>query len=95
MTFSSIATEREPPTLTCPTSVSRVTDPGECSASVSFSNVISASDNCDQNPSITCDPLSGSTFNGSVDIVTCKAEDESGNIDLCNFTLTVLGKKHE
>ena len=95
MPFFSTATEREPPSLSCPTSITLETDPGQCSANVSFSHMINATDNCDQNPSITCNPMSGSSFNVSADIVTCAAEDASGNIGLCNFTLSVIGEINE
>ena len=81
----------EAPSLDCPMNIIVESDPGVCSANVSFSDMVNATDNCDPDPTITCYPMSGSSFNISVDTVTCLAEDESGNVGSCNFSVIVEG----
>ena len=82
----------EAPSLDCPMNIIVESDPGVCSANVSFSDMVNATDNCEQSLNITCNPMSGSTFNTSVrGIVTCVTEDESGNDASCNFSVTVIG----
>ena len=83
--------DTEAPPIVCPMKITVETDPGVCSTNGSFSDMVYATDNCDPDPTITCSPMSGSTFNTSGDIVTCMAEDGSGNVGYCNFSVIVAG----
>lgn len=75
-----------PPTITCPGNMVRPTDPGQCSAGVSYS--VAATD--DQ-PGLTvvCAPPSGSVFTKGMTTVNCTATDAAGNKATCSFTVTV------
>jgi hypothetical protein len=55
---------------------------------VTFS--VTATDDMDPAPTITCDPASGSTFPLGTTTVTCTAVDASGNDSTCSFTVTVV-----
>ena len=85
-----IFTDKEPPSIDCPMDMTVCTDPGECSANVDFS--VNATDNCDENPWITCNHPSGSSFDVGNHTVMCSAEDESGNRPNCSFYVTLEGK---
>ncbi len=60
---------------------------GEDGAVVEFD--VTASDDCDPSPQVTCDPASGSTFPPGQTLVTCTAVDSSGNASTCMFTVSV------
>ncbi len=78
-----------PPTIACPGDITVSTDPGQCSAAVTF--VVTATDDRDPNPTIACDPPSGSTFSKGTTTVTCTATDAGGNVsEPCSFTVTVV-----
>ena len=51
--------------------------------------VVTATDNTDANPTVTCSPASGSVFPHGTTTVTCTATDESGNQATASFTVTV------
>jgi hypothetical protein len=51
--------------------------------------VVSATDNCDPNPSVSCSPASGSSFPKGTNTVTCTAMDASGNSSNCMFNVIV------
>ncbi len=72
------------PCLTCPTNIVVPTDPGQCSAVVTFS----AGTNC---PSVTivCNPPSGSTFPKGTNAVYCIATNSSGYFSTCSFDVIV------
>ena len=53
---------------------------------VTFS--VSAIDNCDPSPNVTCTPASGSGFPIGTTTVNCTAKDASENQSACNFTVT-------
>jgi outer membrane protein assembly factor BamB len=75
------------PELQVPDGVTAVTsDPA--GAVVSFD--VSATDNADPNPQITCAPASGSTFPIGETTVTCTATDGAGNTASATFKVTVL-----
>ncbi len=94
--------DTQPPTITCPANITRSTDPGQCSAAVTYPNP-TISDNCPgvgtcsgpvlntNSPSggTLCTPPSGSTFPLGVTTVQCCAEDAAGSFALCSFTITV------
>lgn len=49
-----------------------------------------ASDVCDSNVTVVCVPPSGSLFALGTNTVVCTATDDSGNTNVCTFTVTVL-----
>ena len=51
---------------------------------------VSATDNIDANPELTCEPASGSTFPVGETTVTCTATDSSGNTATARFSVTVV-----
>lgn len=51
---------------------------------------VTAVDECDPAPVVTCDPPSGSTFHIGETMVTCTATDFSGNSSECTFMVTVI-----
>jgi len=55
---------------------------------VSFDG-ITATENCETEPVITCDPESGSFFPIGTTVVTCKAEDFAGNVSSCSFDVNL------
>lgn len=76
-----------PPELQVPDDITAVTsDPA--GAVVSFK--VSATDNADPNPQVTCAPASGSTFPIEETTVTCTATDSAGNTASATFKVTVL-----
>src|SRR5204862_320363 len=80
-------TDAELPTLTCPANISTNTASGTCTRTVNYI-APTASDNC-PSATVSCTPVSGSTFNKGVSTVTCTATDASGNTNTCTFTVTV------
>jgi hypothetical protein len=76
------------PSLACPASVTALevsgTQPGE---TVAFE--VTAADDCDPSPAVTCTPPSGSFFPFGTTWVTCTATDRSGNQSTCRFRVTV------
>ena len=80
------------PSIYCPSNMVANTDPGQCSkTNVTF--VVTAKDDCDPNPVITCNPTNGSTFQKGVTTVNCTATDASGNSTNCSFTVTISDKE--
>jgi HYR domain len=80
------------PTITCPGNISVGTDPGQCSAAVSFS--VTATDQCGSAIIPTCmisDTviMSPHTFPLGTINVFCQATDNANNISACSFTVTV------
>ena len=65
------------------------TNSGSCSAVVYFN--ATATDNCDNSTTVTCNPLSGSTFDMGLTRVNCSAVDTAGNIQEDFFTVNVTG----
>src|SRR6185295_12572228 len=85
--FTVTVTDNEPPVLTCPANIAVSTDPGQCSAVVSFT--ASATDNCPGLGAVTCSPASGTAFPKGSTTVNCSATDAAGNAGSCSFTVTV------
>ncbi|MDC8004566.1 HYR domain-containing protein [Aureisphaera galaxeae] len=77
-----------PPVISCPTDVVTGTDPGLCSAMVTFSDAI-ASDACGVTVAQTDGLPSGSDFPVGVNTVEFTATDANGNTTVCTFTITV------
>jgi len=84
--------DTEAPVITCPSNITRSTDPGTCSATINLS--ASATDNCDSNPTVTgvrsdAQPLTAPYPKGTT-VVTWTATDSSGNTATpCAQTITV------
>jgi hypothetical protein len=80
-------TPNDPPVINCPGNIVKSTDPGLCSAMVSFT--VTATDDCDGTVVPACTPPSGSTFAKGVTSVSCTATDSSSHSSSCSFTVTV------
>jgi hypothetical protein len=81
-----------PPTVTCPASISTVTDPGQTTATRSFT--VTASDLCDGTLTPTCKigntPITSPfAFPVGVTTVTCSATNSQGITGMCSFTVSV------
>lgn len=99
--FNVTVVDQTPPSIACPPDFTDVpTDPGFCSAAVSF--VIKTDDNCPG--SVTVQSVAsgattgivtpGSSFNKGTTTVTSIAYDGSGNpSQSCSFTITVVDKQ--
>jgi uncharacterized repeat protein (TIGR01451 family) len=86
--FTVTVNDNQPPAITCPANVTQGTDPGQCSAAVTYSNA-TATDNCSGVGTPVCTPASGSTFAKGTTTVNCTVSDASGNSAACSFTVTV------
>jgi hypothetical protein len=71
----------------CPANIVKSTDPGLCSAVVTFATP-TATDNC-PGVTVSCSPASGTSFPKGTTTVTCTATDASGNQSTCQFTVTI------
>jgi hypothetical protein len=88
--FTVTVIDNEAPHINCPGNITLNTDPGLCSAVVSYT--VTATDNCGAVTIVTTPP-SGSTFPKGVTTVNSTATDGSGNVSSCSFTVTVLDKE--
>jgi len=78
-----------PPEITCPDPDSLdviFVNPNQ--AQVFFE--VTATDNCDDDPNITCDSLSGATWEMGDHTVTCIADDGCGNTSSCSFSFHLV-----
>ncbi|MBI4600868.1 MAG: HYR domain-containing protein, partial [Planctomycetes bacterium] len=76
-----------PPLVACPgDKVTECTSSG--GAVVTYETT--AADTCDPDPSVVCDPPSGSTFPLGSTLVRCRAVDQFGNESTCSFSVTVI-----
>ncbi|MHC5004283.1 MAG: HYR domain-containing protein, partial [Planctomycetota bacterium] len=77
-----------PPEIDCPDDITDVTctDTG----TVVTYDPPTATDLCDDSPTVSCSPPSGSAFAVGTTTVTCTATDADGNSATCTFTVTVL-----
>jgi hypothetical protein len=80
------------PTLSLPASLT-VNATSPAGAAVSYA--VSASDDVDPNPSVSCIPASGSVFPIGRTAVACSATDAAGNSASGSFTVTVKGAKEQ
>jgi photosystem II stability/assembly factor-like uncharacterized protein len=87
-TFTVEVADVIPPVISCPADFEVFNDPGLCLAAVDFT--VTATDNCTEEPDITCTPASGSNFDVGTTEVYCTAYDEAGNMDDCTFSITVI-----
>jgi hypothetical protein len=81
-----VEVDDDAPALECPEDmvVSCAVDSG---AVVEFEVI--AIDGCDESPTVTCEPSSGSVFPVGTTTVTCTATDALGNSSTCTFDVTV------
>ena len=82
-------TDNEAPAFTAIPDIAAVTDNALCDAVVSFN--VTAMDNCDSSPTVTCNPPSGSTFSLGLTRVNCSAEDTAGNVVEDYFNVNISG----
>ncbi len=88
-TFAVTVTDAQAPAISCPASVVRSTDPGLCTAVVSYANA-TFSDNCSgANVVRTSGMPSGSAFPKGVTMVRWQATDAVGVSVSCSFSVTV------
>ncbi|MEZ4963487.1 MAG: HYR domain-containing protein [Saprospiraceae bacterium] len=88
-TFLVIRKDTFPPAISCPSDTMVFVGANSCSAVVNWA-APTVTDNCSNPPTITCLPPSGTTFPVGDSIVICIAEDDYGNKDTCQFTVTVI-----
>jgi uncharacterized repeat protein (TIGR01451 family) len=86
-TFTVDIIDTQGPVITCPTNITVNTALGQCSSNVSFT--VTAVDGCGFVTNLVSVPASGSIFPVGVTTVTNMATDNSGNISVCTFTITV------
>jgi len=86
--FPVTVNDTQAPSITCPANITQSTDPGLCSAVVTYA-APTVGDNCPGVGTPVCAPASGSTFPKGVTTVTCNVSDASGNTASCPFTITV------
>jgi YVTN family beta-propeller protein len=92
--FSLVPTGAAPPVdTTAPTLrvPADLTVPSTSSAGAIVSFVVTATDNVDSNPTVTCTPSSGSLFPVGTTRVRCTAADVSGNSTTATFLVRVVG----
>jgi hypothetical protein len=80
-----ITHETTPPDINCPPD----TTIGCAQDSLQYEFNVSATDNCDEHPTVTAVPPSGSFFHVGQTLVTITAKDLEGNTSTCEFTVTV------
>jgi len=76
-----------PPVLNCPSDLAVTNPPGQCEAVVTFT--VTATDNRDPAPTVTCVPPSGFNFPVGRTTVHCTAVDASGNRSTNTFIVSV------
>ncbi len=83
--FEIIATDNEPPTMTCPTGIQI------CGANIVSYGAPSATDNCGigMAPTLLSGPPSGSIFNDGEYVIVYQSTDVSGNSATCSFSIIV------
>jgi hypothetical protein len=90
--FEVMVFDNQPPSITCPTNVTALTDQSACPNPgcqvVSYTPPV-VSDNC-PGVAAVCNPPAGSCFPTGVTTVTCTATDAAGNTATCSFTVTVF-----
>lgn len=89
--FSITIQDGEPPQVVCPPRIIARVHPGSSHRQLTFA--ASATDNCDPNVLVICQPPSGSLFPVGTTTVACKASDKAGNSSECQFTVTVAEDK--
>ena len=86
--FTVTVNDVEAPAIACPASLSQSTDPGLCSAVVTYP-APAVTDNCPGVGAAACAPPSGSAFAKGATAVGCTVTDTAGNASSCGFGVTV------
>lgn len=84
--FTVTVVDDVPPTIDCPSDLTRFNDTNSRSAVVRFT--VTANDNL-PGVAVTCTPASGSAFPIGSTVVTCTARDAAGLTNFCHFEITV------
>lgn len=84
--FTVSVVDNTPPVIVCPSDTT-LECAGDGGTMLEFE--VTASDICDETPTVECDPPSGSVFPLGQTVVTCTATDAAGNSSQCTFTVTV------
>jgi hypothetical protein len=87
MTFATVSPDVTPPILSVPGDLT-VEASSSSGTTVNFS--VTATDDTDPNPSVSCIPSSGSFFPVGSTAVSCTAVDASGNTSQAGFIVTVV-----
>jgi len=82
--FDITVNDVEAPVIQCPADINEIDSD---SVDVDYTTPV-ATDNC-PDPTVACDPASGSTFDVGTTTVDCTATDESGNDATCDFIVSV------
>ncbi len=90
VTSTILIRDTTPPQILACTNITQGTDPGQCSAKVTYN--VSATDN-QPGVKLVCSPPSGSTFPLGTTTVQCVATDTSGNSSSCSFTVTIVDRE--
>jgi hypothetical protein len=77
-----------PPTINCPPNITKFTDPGQTTATVSFT--VTASDSCGNPLTPNCSVTSPHAFPLGMTTVSCSATDSQDQTSFCSFTVTVV-----
>jgi hypothetical protein len=77
-----------PPDIHCPSNIVRCVPRGSNGLNIQYAPVVT--DNADPNPTVDCQPPSGSFFPLGTTTVICRAKDDCGNESKCSFTVTLL-----
>jgi hypothetical protein len=88
VTITVTVNDGEAPRIECPNMDIIVECGSPLGAPVEFN--VSATDNCDNNTTVTCSPASGSLFPPGTTTVTCTATDSRGNQSRCLFRISVI-----
>jgi hypothetical protein len=86
-TFTVSVGDATPPVLKLPGTITAYATSRK-GAKVSYT--VTATDNVDKNPSVSCAPASGSTFPLGRTTVSCKAKDAAGNVATGSFLVKVV-----
>ncbi|XP_033636709.1 uncharacterized protein LOC117297670 [Asterias rubens] len=84
-----VVQDKEPPQLTCPSNKTNNTLPGSPNGIVYWSAIMPI-DNSGQNVTVGESTPSGSEFPIGDTTVFVNATDASGNVEMCNFTVTII-----
>jgi hypothetical protein len=90
--FTITVADTQAPTITCPANITTKIasrNASACSATVTYP-APAVADNCGISTNY-CSPPSGSSFPTGTNLVTCTAQDTSGNTGICSFFITVKG----
>jgi hypothetical protein len=85
--FKVTVNDTQAPSIGCPSDMTVPTTSNQCGAVVTYATP-TPSDNC-SGATVSCAPVSGTTFSVGTTTVTCTARDAAGNQTTCSFRVTV------